>query len=78
MMDVILGMGMLVYGILFLLMVLLVVLGMFLDWVGILLLVVLIFILIVKVLEFFGLFGFLLVVGDDVVFWFGVLYLVNM
>lgn len=74
----ILGTGMSAYGILFLLMVLLVVLGMFLDWVGILLLAVPIFIPIVKALEFPGLFGFPPVAGDDVVLWFGVLYLVNM
>ena len=55
-----------------------VVLGMFLDWVGILLLAVPIFIPIVKALEFPGLFGFPPVAGDDVVLWFGVLYLVNM
>ena len=76
--DAILGTGMSAYGILFLLMVLLVVLGMFLDWVGILLLAVPIFIPIVKALEFPGLFGFPPVAGDDVVLWFGVLYLVNM
>ena len=76
--DAILGTGMSAYGILLLLMVLLVVLGMFLDWVGILLLAVPIFIPIVKALEFPGLFGFPPVAGDDVVLWFGVLYLVNM
>ncbi|HEA51468.1 TRAP transporter large permease [Marinobacter antarcticus] len=76
--DAILGTGMSSYGILFLLMVLLVVLGMFLDWVGILLLAVPIFIPIVKALTFDGLFGFAPVQGDDVVLWFGVLYLVNM
>ena len=76
--DAILGTGMSSYGILFLLMVLLVVLGMFLDWVGILLLAVPIFIPIVKALTFDGLFGFPPVDGDDVVLWFGVLYLVNM
>ncbi|MDL0431580.1 TRAP transporter large permease subunit [Marinobacter sp. TBZ242] len=76
--DAILGTGMSPYGILFLLMFLLVVLGMFLDWVGILLLAVPIFIPIVKALEFQGLFGFPPVAGEDVVLWFGVLYLVNM
>ncbi|WP_404364955.1 TRAP transporter large permease subunit [Marinobacter sp.] len=76
--DAILGTGMSPYGILFLLMFLLVVLGMFLDWVGILLLAVPIFIPIVKALEFPGLLGFPPVAGDDVVLWFGVLYLVNM
>ncbi|WP_336365895.1 TRAP transporter large permease [Marinobacter sp. C2H3] len=74
----ILGTGLHAYGILFLLMLLLVVLGMFLDWVGILLLAVPIFIPIVQALEFPGLFGFPAVPGDDVVLWFGVLYLVNM
>lgn len=74
----ILSTGMSAYGILFLLMILLVVLGMFLDWVGILLLAVPIFIPIVQALEFDGLFGLPGVAGDDVVLWFGVLYLVNM
>lgn len=76
--NAILGTGLSAYGILFLLMVLLVVLGMFLDWVGILLLAVPIFIPIVKALTFDGLFGLPPVDGDDVVLWFGVLYLVNM
>ena len=74
----ILGTGLSPYGILLLLMVLLVVLGMFLDWVGILLLAVPIFIPIIKALTFDGLFGLPPVNGDDVVLWFGVLYLVNM
>ncbi|MCG2580740.1 MAG: TRAP transporter large permease subunit [Marinobacter sp.] len=76
--DAILGTGLSAYGILFLLMVLLVLLGMFLDWVGILLLAVPIFIPIVEALEFSGLLGFPPVAGEDVVLWFGVLYLVNM
>ncbi|WP_207062676.1 TRAP transporter large permease subunit [Motiliproteus sp. SC1-56] len=76
--ETILGTGMSAYGILFLLMVLLVILGMFLDWVGILLLAVPIFIPIVKALSFEGLFGLPAVPGEDVVLWFGVLYLVNM
>jgi len=76
--DAILSTGMSAYGILFLLMGLLIVLGMFLDWVGILLLAVPIFIPIVKALTFEGLFGLPPVDGDDVVLWFGVLYLVNM
>lgn len=76
--EAILGTGLSAYGVLFLLMVLLVVLGMFLDWVGILLLAVPIFIPIVKSLTFDGLFGLPAVPGDDVVLWFGVLYLVNM
>jgi TRAP-type mannitol/chloroaromatic compound transport system permease large subunit len=70
--------GMSAYGILFLLMILLVVLGMVLDWVGILPLAVPIFIPIVQALEFDGLFGLPGVAGEDVVLWFGVLYLVNM
>jgi tripartite ATP-independent transporter DctM subunit len=74
----ILGTGLSAYGILFLLMFLLVILGMFLDWVGILLLAVPIFIPIVKALTFEGLFGLPAVSGEDVVLWFGVLYLVNM
>ncbi|MBP0048590.1 TRAP transporter large permease subunit [Marinobacterium sp. AK62] len=76
--ETILGTGLSAYGILFLLMVLLVILGMFLDWVGILLLAVPIFIPIVQALEFEGLFGLPAVPGEDVVLWFGVLYLVNM
>ena len=76
--DSILGTGMSAYGILFLLMVLLVILGMFLDWVGILLLAVPIFVPIIKSLTFDGLFGLPAVPGEDVVLWFGVLYLVNM
>lgn len=76
--EAILGTGLSAYGVLFLLMVLLVILGMFLDWVGILLLAVPIFIPIVKSLTFDGLFGLPAVPGDDVVLWFGVLYLVNM
>ncbi|GGO84851.1 tripartite transporter large subunit [Marinobacterium nitratireducens] len=76
--ETILGTGLSPYGILFMLMVLLVILGMFLDWVGILLLAVPIFIPIVQALEFDGLFGLPAVPGEDVVLWFGVLYLVNM
>lgn len=76
--ETILGTGLSPYGILFIMMVLLVVLGMFLDWVGILLLAVPIFIPIIRSLSFDGLFGLPPVPGDDVVLWFGVLYLVNM
>jgi tripartite ATP-independent transporter DctM subunit len=63
------------WGILIVMMVVLVILGMFLDWVGILLLAVPIFVPIVRGLgpEPFGLTG-----GDELVLWFGVLYLVNM
>ena len=76
--ETILGTGLSPYGILFIMMVLLVVLGMFLDWVGILLLAVPIFIPIIRSLTFDGLFGLPPVPGEDVVLWFGVLYLVNM
>ena len=63
------------WGILILMMILLVILGMFLDWVGILLLCVPIFVPIVRAMgaEPFGLQD-----PDDLVLWFGVLYLVNM
>ena len=76
--ESILGIGLSPYMVLLLLMLLLVVLGMFLDWVGILLLAVPIFIPIVEALTFDGLFGLPPVPGEDVVLWFGVLYLVNM
>lgn len=76
--NTILGTGLPAYGVLFILMILLVLLGMFLDWVGILLLAVPIFIPIIKSLSFDGLFGLPAVAGDDVLLWFGVLYLVNM
>jgi tripartite ATP-independent transporter DctM subunit len=63
------------WGILIIMQIVLVVLGMFLDWVGILLLCVPIFVPIVRALgaEAFGLSD-----PDDLVLWFGVLYLVNM
>jgi len=63
------------WGILILMQVLLIILGMFLDWVGILLLCVPIFVPIIKSLggEAFGLED-----PNDLVLWFGVLYLVNM
>ena len=63
------------WGILILMQVLLVILGMFLDWVGILLLCVPIFVPIIKAL---GAQAFGLESADDLVLWFGVLYLVNM
>ncbi|GFE66098.1 TRAP transporter large permease [Litoreibacter roseus] len=63
------------WGILILMQVLLVVLGMFLDWVGILLLCVPIFVPIIKAL---GAAAFGLDDPNDLVLWFGVLYLVNM
>ncbi|WP_424933269.1 TRAP transporter large permease [Amaricoccus macauensis] len=63
------------WGILIVMQIVLIVLGMFLDWVGILLLCVPIFVPIVKALgaQAFGLDN-----ADDLVLWFGVLYLVNM
>jgi len=76
--DSLLGTGLSPYGILFLMMFLLVILGMFLDWVGILLLAVPIFVPIVKSLAFDGLFGMPGPTPDQVLVWFGVLYLVNM
>ncbi|MBP0484155.1 TRAP transporter large permease [Sagittula salina] len=63
------------WGILILMQILLVILGMFLDWVGILLLCVPIFVPIIKAL---GAQAFGLDSPDDLVLWFGVLYLVNM
>ena len=76
--DTLLGTGLSPYGILMLMMVLLVILGMFLDWVGILLLAVPIFVPIIKQLTFDGLFGLPGPSSDQVLVWFGVLYLVNM
>jgi len=55
--------------------IILIILGMFLDWVGILLLCVPIFVPVIKVL---GAQSFGLTTADDLVLWFGVLYLVNM
>ncbi|OIQ32228.1 MAG: TRAP dicarboxylate transporter subunit DctM [Alphaproteobacteria bacterium MedPE-SWcel] len=63
------------WGILILMQMLLVILGMFLDWVGILLLCVPIFVPIIKAL---GAQAFGLETPEDLVLWFGVLYLVNM
>ncbi|ETW14796.1 TRAP dicarboxylate transporter subunit DctM [Roseivivax marinus] len=63
------------WGILLLMQALLVILGMFLDWVGILLLCVPIFVPIIKAL---GAQAFGLDAPEDLVLWFGVLYLVNM
>lgn len=76
--DSLLGTGLSPYGILFLMMFLLVILGMFLDWVGILLLAVPIFVPIIKSLAFDGLLGMPGPTPDQVLVWFGVLYLVNM
>ncbi|MEL6234910.1 MAG: TRAP transporter large permease subunit [Pseudomonadota bacterium] len=73
--DALAGTGLGPWGILILMQVILVVLGMFLDWVGILLLAVPIFVPIVKAL---GAQAFGLENADDLVLWFGVLYLVNM
>ncbi len=63
------------WGILIFMQVILVFLGMFLDWVGILLLCVPIFVPIIKAL---GAASFGFDNPDDLVLWFGVLYLVNM
>lgn len=63
------------WGILLLMQIILIILGMFLDWVGILLLCVPIFVPIIKAL---GAASFGLDAPDDLVLWFGVLYLVNM
>jgi len=69
------GTGLGPWGILIVMQIVLVVLGMFLDWVGILLLCVPIFVPIIKAL---GAASFGLSDPDDLVLWFGVLYLVNM
>ncbi|MGD9864661.1 MAG: TRAP transporter large permease subunit [Pseudodonghicola sp.] len=63
------------WGILIIMQIVLIILGMFLDWVGILLLCVPIFVPIIKAL---GAQSFGLESPDDLVLWFGVLYLVNM
>ena len=63
------------WGILIVMQILLVILGMFLDWVGILLLCVPIFVPIIKAL---GAAAFGFDDPNDLVLWFGVLYLVNM
>jgi tripartite ATP-independent transporter DctM subunit len=63
------------WGILIIMQLVLIILGMFLDWVGILLLCVPIFVPIIKAL---GAPAFGLSDPDDLVLWFGVLYLVNM
>ncbi len=76
--ELIMGMGLSPYGVLLLMNVILIFLGMFLDWVGILLLAVPIFIPIIKVLAFTGLMGLPGVAPEDVMLWFGVIYLVNM
>ena len=69
------GAGLGPWGILIVMQIVLIILGMFLDWVGILLLCVPIFVPIIKALGA-GAFG--LGSADDLVLWFGVLYLVNM
>lgn len=76
--ELIMGMGLPSYGVLLLMNVVLIFLGMFLDWVGILLLAVPIFIPIVQSLAFDGVFGLPGVAPDEVMLWFGVIYLVNM
>ncbi|MDH3580139.1 MAG: TRAP transporter large permease subunit, partial [Hyphomicrobiales bacterium] len=53
-------------------------LGMFLDWVGIMFLALPIFAPIVNGLKWDGLFGFPGVAPDEVLIWFGVIYMVNM
>ncbi|WP_172299242.1 TRAP transporter large permease subunit [Pseudoruegeria sp. HB172150] len=63
------------WGILIIMQAVLVILGMFLDWVGILLLCVPIFVPIIKAM---GAMSFGLTDPEDLVLWFGVLYLVNM
>ncbi|WP_211089818.1 TRAP transporter large permease [Thalassobius vesicularis] len=63
------------WGILIIMQIVLIILGMFLDWVGILLLCVPIFVPIIKAM---GAQAFGLESADDLVLWFGVLYLVNM
>ena len=63
------------WGILIVMQIVLVILGMFLDWVGILLLCVPIFVPVIKAL---GAQAFGFSDPDDLVLWFGVLYLVNM
>lgn len=69
------GMGLGPWGILIVMQIVLIILGMFLDWVGILLLCVPIFVPIIKTL---GAAAFGLDSPEDLVLWFGVLYLVNM
>jgi tripartite ATP-independent transporter DctM subunit len=73
--DLMQGLGLGPWGILILMQIVLIFLGMFLDWVGILLLCVPIFVPIIKTL---GGAAFGLSDPDDLVLWFGVLYLVNM
>ena len=69
------GAGLGPWGILIVMQIILIILGMFLDWVGILLLCVPIFVPIIKSL---GAAAFGFDSTDDLVLWFGVLYLVNM
>ena len=69
------GAGLGPWGILIVMQIVLIILGMFLDWIGILLLCVPIFVPIIKAL---GAQSFGLSDPDDLVLWFGVLYLVNM
>ncbi len=63
------------WGILIVMQIVLVILGMFLDWVGILLLCVPIFVPVIKAL---GAAAFGFDSTEDLVLWFGVIYLVNM
>ncbi|MBO6718353.1 MAG: TRAP transporter large permease subunit [Rhizobiaceae bacterium] len=69
------GTGLGPWGILIVMQIVLIILGMFLDWVGILLLCVPIFVPIIKAL---GAAAFGFDSNEDLVLWFGVLYLVNM
>jgi tripartite ATP-independent transporter DctM subunit len=69
------GLGLGPWGILIFMQIILIFLGMFLDWVGILLLCVPIFVPIIKGL---GAHSFGFDNADDLILWFGVLYLVNM
>lgn len=76
--NALLGLGLGPYGILLVMMLLLVVLGMFLDWVGIMFLALPIFAPLVNGLAWDGLFGLPGVAPDEVLVWFGVVYMVNM
>jgi tripartite ATP-independent transporter DctM subunit len=73
--DLLRGTGLGPWGILIIMQIVLIVLGMFLDWVGILLLCVPIFVPIIRAL---GADAFGLESSQDLVLWFGVIYLVNM
>ena len=76
--DSLLGLGLGPYGILVVMMALLVILGMFLDWVGIMFLALPIFAPIVYSLAWDGVLGLPGVAPDEVLIWFGVVYMLNM